>query len=86
MLTNALETRALRETLRNEAIRKAVKDIDDWRTNQTETLISNLVACITSQNPDLSTLAHEVGLDPCVQKWVDDIRPHLRHAAIQMIT
>ena len=66
MLTNALEARAFWETLRNQAIQKAVNDIDTWRTNQTESLISDLVACITCQNPDLSTLAHEVSLDPRV--------------------
>ena len=85
MLTNALEVRALRETLRNQAIQQAVHDIDNWRLQQTESLISDLVNSVTSQSPDLSTLAHEVGLDPRVQKWVDDIRPHLRLAAIRMI-
>ena len=48
-------------------------------------LISDLVAAVTCQNPDLSTLAHQVGLDPRVQLWVDQIRPRLRRAAIQMI-
>ena len=85
MLTNALETRALRETLRNQAIQKAVKDINEWRAQQTESLISDLVASLTSQTPDLQTLAHEVGLDPRVEKWVDNIRPRLRRTAIQMI-
>ena len=85
MLSNALEARAFRETLRNQAVQQAIKDIDNWRAQQTETLISDLVASLTSQTPDLSTLAHEVGLDPRVQKWVNNIRPCLRLAAIQMI-
>jgi hypothetical protein len=85
MLTNALETRAFRETLRNQAIQKAVNDINEWRAQQTESLISDLVASVTSQAPDLGTLAHEVGLDPRVAKWVDNIRPRLRRTAIQMI-
>ena len=85
MLMNALEAWAFRETLRNQAIQQAVKDIDNWRMQQTETLISDLVASLTSQTPDLTTLAHEVGLDPHVQKWVDNICPRLCLAAIQMI-
>lgn len=71
--------------LRNQAIQQVVHDIDTWRARQTETLISDLVLSVTSQNPDLSTLAHQVGLDPRVQEWVDKIRPRPRHAAIQMI-
>ena len=85
MLSNALKARAFRETLHNQAIQQAVKDIDNWHATQTETLISDLVTSMTSQTVDLSTLAHEVGLDPRVQKWVDSIRPRLRLAAIQMI-
>ena len=85
MLTNALETRALRETLRNEAIRKAVKDIDTWRETQTTTLISELVANITCTDPNFKSLARIVGLDPRVQQWVDSIRPRLRESAIRMI-
>ena len=34
MLTNALETRAFHDSLRNQAIRQAVKDIDTWRETQ----------------------------------------------------
>ena len=48
-------------------------------------LISDLVASLTSQTPNLSTLAHEVGLNPHVQKWVNSIRPRLCLTAIQMI-
>jgi hypothetical protein len=73
MLTNALEIRALRETLRNEAIRKAVKDIDTWRENQTTVLTSDLVANITCTEPNFESLARTVGLDPQVQQWVDSI-------------
>ena len=47
MLTNALEVRALRETLRNEAIRTAVKDIDTWREQQSAAMITDLTNCIT---------------------------------------
>ena len=65
MLTNALETRALHESLRNQAIREAVKDIDTWHTNQTDAMITNLVNFITSPTPDLKPLAKEIGtLDP----------------------
>ena len=55
MLTNALEARAFWETLRNKAIQEAVKDIDIWRAQQMETLISNLVASLTCQTPNLDT-------------------------------
>ena len=77
MLTNALETRALHETLRNEAICKAVKDIDTWREKQTASLISDLVANITCIEPNFESLACIVGLDPHVQQWVDTIQPRL---------
>ena len=82
MLMNALETCALRETLRNEAIHKAVKDIDTWRENQTTTLISDLITNITCSDPNFETLARTIGPDPQVQEWVDSIRPCLRDTAI----
>jgi hypothetical protein len=34
MLINALEIQALRETLHNQAIHKAIEDIDAWRETQ----------------------------------------------------
>ena len=86
MLSNALEVRALRETLRNQAIRKAVQDIDAWRETQTESLISELVASVTSEDLDFQNLAREIGLDPWVQQWVDNIRPRLRKHVISMVT
>lgn len=74
MLTNALETRAFRETLHNQAIRKAVEDIDKWREDQTSTLITNLVSNIMSTDPNFKDLARKVrGLDPRITTWVDSI-------------
>lgn len=86
MLTNALETRALRETLRNEAIRKAINDINEWREAQTEAMKNDLVTCITSPVSDLETLARNVGnLDPHITEWVTSIHGPLRKAAIQTV-
>ena len=87
MLTNALEIRALRETLRNQAIRKAVEDIDAWRETQTSALITDLVSCITCSDPNFENLARNVGnLDPRIEEWVDSIRTSHRQTTIKMIT
>lgn len=83
MLTNALEVRALCETLHNEAIRKAVHDINAWRESQMEAMMEDLVNCITSPDPDIETMARNVGnLDPRIAKWVTTIHTPLRKAAI----
>ena len=87
MLTNALETRALRESLRNQAIREAVKDIDAWHSTQIKAMITDLVNFITSPTPDTEAIAKEVDtLDPRIETWVTSIRGPLRKAAIQMVT
>ena len=86
MLTNTLKTRALWETLRNEAIRKAMKDIDLWRESQTASLISELALCITSSTSNLEDLTCNVGnLDPHINKWVETIWMKLRETTIKMI-
>ena len=87
MLSNALEVRALRETLRNEAIRDAVKDIDAWREKQTEAMITDLVEFLTKPDCTADSLARELGnMDPRIAAWVDSIRGPLREAAISMVT
>ena len=87
MLSNALEVRALRETLRNDAIRTAVKHIDEWREKQTEAMITDLVTYMTNPDDDIDSLARELGnLDPRITAWVDSIRGPLRKAAIAMVT
>jgi hypothetical protein len=87
MLSNALEVRTLRETLRNQAIRDAVKHIEDWRKTQTEAMITDLVTYMTSPEPDINSLARNIGnLDPRITAWVDSIRAPLRKAAIEMVT
>ena len=87
MLSNALEVRALRETLRNEAIRDAVKRIEEWRETQTEAMITDLVEYMTQPVPDIDSLARNIGnLDPRITTWVDSIRGPLCKAAIQMVT
>ena len=86
MLTNALKVCALRESLHNQAIRDAVKDIDAWRETQTEAMMNDLVNSITCPDPDFQSLAHNVGnLDPHIAAWVTSIRTPLRKAAIQMV-
>ena len=86
MLTNALETQALRETLRNEAIRKAVNDINTWHESQMEAMMNDLVNCITTPDPDIKTLARDIGnLDPRIAAWVTAIHAPLRKAAIQTV-
>ena len=87
MLTNALEVRALRESLRNEAIRAAVHEIDAWREVQTKAMLDDLVACITSPVPDIDALSRNVGnLDPRIAEWVTSIHSPLRKAAIKVVT
>ena len=87
MLTNALEVRALRETLRNQAIRTAVKNIEEWRETQTEAMITDLVNFMTNPDTDISSLARTAGgLDPRITAWVDSIRGPIRKAAIEMVT
>ena len=87
MLTNALEVQALRESLRNQAIRDVVKDIDAWRETQSEAMITDLVNCITSPDPDFDYLTHNVGnLDPCIANWVTSIHAPLRKAAVKLVT
>ena len=87
MLSNALEVRALRETLRNQAIRDAVKNIEEWREEQTKAMITDLVDYMTSPEPDIESLARNVGnLDPRITTWVNSIRAPLRKAAIQMVS
>ena len=57
ILSNALEARAIRETLCNEAVCKAVHDIDDWRDTQRALMINNLVSDMVSKETDLESLA-----------------------------
>ena len=86
MLSNALEARAVRETLRNEAIRKAVHDIDLWRETQQTALIDSLVSDIVSQETDLDAVARSLGtLDPRIEAWVATIRPHLKDTILKMV-
>ena len=75
MLKNALKVCALRESLRNKAICEAVHDINTWHAAQTKSLKSELVTSITSKDPNFETLAHEIGLNPCIQQWIDSICP-----------
>ena len=87
MLTNALEVQALRESLRNQAIRDVVKDIDAWHETQLEAMITDLVNCITSPDPDLDSLARNIGnLDPHIVNWVTSIHAPLRKAAAKLVT
>ena len=87
MLSNALEVRALRKTLRNKAIRNAVKDVEDWRGKQTEAMITELVEYMICPVPDIDSLARTIGnLDPRITAWVDSIRAPIRKAAIAMVT
>ena len=50
-------------------------------------MITDLVECITSPDPDLESLARNIGnLDPRIAAWVTSIRTPLRKTAIQMVT
>ena len=60
MLSNALEARAIRETLHNEAICKAVHDIDLWHETQQTALIDELVSDIVTPETDLEALARSL--------------------------
>lgn len=87
MLSNALEARAIRDTLRNEAIREATKDIDTWRETQRAALIDGLVHDVTTDDPDPESLARILGnLDPRIQTWVDTFRPKVTNAIIKMVS
>ena len=87
MLTNALEVRALCESLCNQAIRAVVKDIDAWHETQTKAMIDDLVTCITSPDPDFDALACNVGnLDSRITDWVTSIYTPLRKAAVNLVT
>ena len=87
MLINSLKIWALQETLRNQAICKAIDDIDTWRESQREALIANLVSCITCSDTNFKSLARNVGLlDPHIETWVDSIRACLWEAMIKMIS
>ena len=45
--------------------------------------MEDLVNCITSPDPDIETMARNVGnLDPRIAKWVTTIHTPLRKAAI----
>ena len=86
MLSNALEARALRDSLRNEAIRKAVHDIDSWRETQRTALIDSLVSDIISEDIDTQSLARTLGtLDPRIEEWVNTLRPKLKATIIKMV-
>ena len=86
MLSNALEARAIRETLRNEAIRKAVHDIDGWRETQRNAIIDNLVSDMVSKETDLESLARSLDkLDPRIASWVTSIRPQLKETLLKMV-
>ena len=86
MLSNALEARAIRETLRNEAIRKAVHDIDLWRETQQTALVDSLVSDIVNPETDLEAVARSLGkLDPWIEAWVNTIRPHLKDTILKMV-
>lgn len=75
MLSNVLEVWALRETLWNQAIRDAVKDIDIWRNTQRTLLIDGLISNITGQAPDPESLARKLdSLNPRIDVWVTTIR------------
>lgn len=86
MLSNALEARAIRDTLRNQAIHEAVHDINTWREEQRNALIDGLVHDITSNEPDPETLARTLGnLDPRIGTWVDNFRQKLKHTIMKMV-
>ena len=86
MLSTALEARAVRETLRNEAIRKAVHDIDLWRETQQAALIDSLVSDIVNRETNPDEVARSLGkLDPRIEAWVDSIRPHLKESILKMV-
>ena len=86
MLSNALEARAIRDSLRNQAIQDAIHDIDTWREEQRTALIDGLVHDITSDEPDPETLARTLGnLDPCIGTWVDSFRLKLKETVINMV-
>ena len=86
MLSNTLEARAIRETLRNEAIRKAVHDIDLWRETQQTALIDSLVSDIVNPETNLEAVARSLGeLDPRIETWVNTIRPHLKDTILKMV-
>ena len=86
MLSNALEARAIRETLRNEAIRKAVHDIDLWRETQQTALIDGLVSDIITPETNLETVARSLSrLDPCIEAWVQTIHLHLKETILKMV-
>lgn len=85
-LGSTLEARAYRETLRNEVIRKAIMEIDDWCETQRAGIIAYLTSTITSYSPDSATLARQLGvLSSDIQDWVENIRPALRLVAVRMV-
>ena len=87
MLMNCLKVQALWETLWNQAICKAIDDIDTWHESQREALIMDLVSCITCSNTNFKSLACNVGnLDPHIKTWVDSIQACLQEVTIKMIS
>ena len=87
MLSNALEACAIRDTMRNQAIREAVKDIDEWREARCTTLIDSLVHDITNDEPNPETLARILGnLNPRIEAWVDKFCPTVTNTIIKMVS
>ena len=87
MLSNALEARTIHDTMHNQAIQEATKDIDAWREAQRTALIDGLVHDIINNVPDPESLARILGnLDPHIQTWVDEFRPKVTNTIIKMVS
>jgi hypothetical protein len=85
-LNTALDTRKLRETLLNEAVRETHKEVDEWRKKQRDLLISFITETITTDKEiTAEKLADAVyHLSPEYLTWVakyqDRMRAYIRQS------
>jgi hypothetical protein len=88
-LTNAIDTRAFRESLLNKVLPSIHRDVDEWRVRQQGLLIDHMVDIITDPSQELSAEAISVAthsLDDRVHAWVDAKRAEIQAYARSCIT
>jgi hypothetical protein len=86
-LTSVLDKERVLETLRNEAIREAHKEVDAWRSSQRDLLIARIVGLITdNEESDPERLANAAfDLSPDLKVWVEAQRSSVRSYARRSI-
>jgi hypothetical protein len=90
-LNTALDTRKVRETLLNEAVRAIHKEVDEWREEQRGSLIAYITDLITADTlisaENLSDAAHS--LSPAFRDWVkkygDIMRLYVRRSISEVV-